>query len=386
MFIAIKMLVGNRGKYFGIVFGVFLSAMIITQQSSIFVGLISRTYGFLTDTTYPDIWVMDPAVQYVDDFKPMTDTKLLQVRGIEGVAWAVPLYKGLLKARLEDGSFQQTNVIGIDDASLTGGPPIMLSGSVADLRQSDGVIVDENGNQKRFARKNPVAGLPNIPLVVGDTLEINDRRAVVVGIARVQRTFQTNPVIYTTFSRALTFAPKERKGTTYILVKTGKDTNKEDVAKRITALTGLKALTNDQFSKETVTYFLKNTGIPINFGIAVILGFFIGTAIAGQTFYGFTVDNIRYFGTLKAMGASNFLLLRMILLQAIIVGFIGYGAGTGVASLFYYLSKNSELAFRLPWQVLAITGFAVTLTCMISAMLSMLKVIFLEPAIVFKGE
>jgi putative ABC transport system permease protein len=86
------------------------------------------------------------------------------------------------------------------------------------------------------------------------------------------------------------------------------------------------------------------------------------------------------------MGASNFVLLKMIFLQAIIVGCIGYGAGTGVASLFYYLSKNSELAFRLTWQILAITGCAVTFTCLVAALLSMLKVFFLEPAIVFKGE
>ena len=386
MQIALKMLVGNRGKYFGMVFGVFLSAMIITQQASIFTGLISRTFGFLTDTKYPDIWVMDPMVQFVDDFKPMVETKLLQVRGIDGVAWAVPLYKGLLKARLEDGSFQQTNVIGLDDASLTGAPPIMLSGNVSDLRRSDGIIVDDAGNQKRFARTNPIAGQPKIPLVIGDAIEINDKRAVVVGIARVQRTFQTNPVIYTTYSRALTFAPKERKSLTYILVKSKDDQKKEEVAARIQRLTGLHAMTNDQFSDSTVTYFLKNTGIPINFGIAVILGLIIGTAICGQTFYGFTLDNIRYFGALKAMGASNWILLKMICLQAVVVGLIGYGAGTGFASLFYFLSKNSELAFRLPWQILAITGVAVTFTCLVAALLSMLKVFFLEPAIVFKGE
>lgn len=387
MTIALKMLVGNRGKYFGIIFGVFLSAMIITQQSSIFVGLMSRTFGFLNDTRYPDIWVMDPMVQFVDDFKPMVDTKLLEVRGISGVAWAVPLYKGILKARLEDGSFQQTNLIGLDDASLTGGPSEMLSGSVADLRRSDGIIVDEAGNNKRFARKNPLNPLgPKIPLTLGDSIEINDKRAVVVGLTRVTRTFQTNPVIYTTYSRALNFAPKERKQMSYILVKVKEGESIDVIAKRISDITKLKAQSNDKFSDETVSYFMKNTGIPINFGIAVVLGFFIGAAIAGQTFYGFTIDNIKYFGTLKAMGATNFLLLRMILLQALVVGLIGYGCGVGVASLFYFISKNSELSFKLPWQILAITGIAVTLTCMISAILSMLKVVFLEPAVVFRGE
>ena len=387
MTIALKMLVGNRGKYFGLVFGVFLSALIITQQSSIFVGLMSRTFGFLTDTKYPDLWVVDPMAQYVDDFKPMIETKLLQVRGIQGVASAVPMYKGILKARLEDGSFQQTNVIGLDDASLTGGPPVMLQGSIEDLRQSDAVIVDEAGNRKRFARKDPNNPTgAKIPLKIGDTLEINDKRAVMVGEARVQRTFQTNPVIYTTYSRALAYAPRERRSLTYILVKVKDISKVHEVARNISSITGLKALTNEQFADVTVSYFLKNTGIPINFGIAIVLGFLIGAAITGQTFYSFTVDNIRYFGTLKAMGASNLLLLKMILLQALVVGLIGYASGVGAASMFFYISKNSELAFRLLWQILAITGIAVTFTCMISAALSLTKVFWLEPAVVFKGE
>jgi putative ABC transport system permease protein len=134
----------------------------------------------------------------------------------------------------------------------------------------------------------------------------------------------------------------------------------------------------------TMRYFLKYTGIPINFGISVLLGFIVGTAIAGQTFYNFTLDNLRYFGTLKAMGASNGTLLRMILLQALLVGTIGYGLGVGAASVFGYISRHSELAFLLPWQLLAISAGAVTIICAGSAIISMRKVITLEPAIVFK--
>lgn len=384
--VAIKMLVGNRGKYFGMVAGVLLSALVITQQSSIFCGLMSRTYGFLTDTRYPDIWVMDPRTLFVDDFKPVIDTKLLQVRGIDGVAWAVPLYKGILKGRLADGTFQQVNVIGIDDASLTGGPPVMLSGKLEDLRLSDAIVVDEVGSKGKLSHPGPTPTDPHTPLTIGDSLEINDKRAVIVGISDVTRTFQSNPVIYTTYSRALSYAPRERKQLTYILVKVKNNVSIHETQEKISEVTGLKALTNEEFSKTTVDYFLKYTGIPINFGIAVVLGFVVGTAIAGQTFYSFTVDNIKYFGTLKAMGASNKLLLQMIILQALIVGLIGYGMGVGLASLTYFLSLKSELAFKMPWQVLAISGSAVTLICIIAAILSMLKVVFLETAIVFKGE
>jgi putative ABC transport system permease protein len=135
----------------------------------------------------------------------------------------------------------------------------------------------------------------------------------------------------------------------------------------------------------TVDYFMQNTGIPINFGIAIGLGFIVGTAIASQTFYNFTLGNLRHFGALKAMGASNATLLGMILLQALMVGSIGYGLGVGAAALFVYLLGSTELAFYLPWQLLAFSAAAVTLICIFSAFISIRKVISLEPATVFKG-
>jgi putative ABC transport system permease protein len=130
---------------------------------------------------------------------------------------------------------------------------------------------------------------------------------------------------------------------------------------------------------------MKYTGVPINFGIAVLLGFLVGIAIAGQTFYNFTIENLKQFGALKAMGTANTTLLRMILLQALLVGSIGYGLGVGAASIFGIVSRNSELAFRMPWQILAITAGAVTFICMVSALISIRKVMKLEPAIVFKS-
>src|SRR4029079_15403323 len=109
---------------------------------------------------------------------------------------------------------------------------------------------------------------------------------------------------------------------------------------RIRAATRLEAYTRDQFSCATIVYFMKYTGIPINFGIAVVLGFLVGTAIAGQTFYNFTLDNLKHFGALKAMGAGNALLLRMILLQAVITGALGYGLGVGLAAFMGKMTAN----------------------------------------------
>jgi putative ABC transport system permease protein len=329
-------------------------------------------------------------VQFIDDLKPLQDTQLFRVRGVEGVDWAMPLYKGLLRARLEDGTFQTCNVVGLDDSTLIGGPPIMLEGRLEDLRRADSVIVDDVGAQGKLARPAPVdpetgkpIGKPT-PLKVGDYLELNDHRAVVVGICRVSRTFQSQPVVYTTYSRAVTFAPRERKLLTFVVAGVKPGVDPKQLCARITESTGLAAYTADELKWKTVIYFMKYTGIPINFGISVILGFLVGTAIAGQTFYNFTLDNLKQFGALKAMGASNWRLLRMILLQAVLVGLIGYGVGVGMASSFSLMPKG-ELAFRLLPQGLMATAAAITVICVLAALASIQKVMRLEPAVVFKG-
>ncbi|TAJ16441.1 MAG: FtsX-like permease family protein, partial [Planctomycetota bacterium] len=315
--------------------------------------------------------------------KPLQDTQLNRVRGVDGVEWAVPLYKGLLKARLSNGNFQSVSVIGIDDATLIGGPLRMEAGRLEDLRQSEAVIVDSTGANGRLANVLPDG--TREPLRPGATMELNDRRATVVGVCNVSRTFQSQPVVYTTYSRATLFAPRERKLMSFVLVKARPGVDPAEVALNIREGTGLAAYTTDEFTWMTYRYFMRSTGIPINFGTAVLLGFLIGTIIAGQTFFNFTLDNLRYFGALKAMGASNWQLLRMIATQAALAGSVGWGIGVGGAALIGHLARNSELAFRMPWQLLAISGGAVIVICLVSSLLSLWKVLRLEPAVVFKG-
>jgi len=383
--IALKMLMGDKGKYIGIVMGLTFASLIMTQQPAIFLGLMSRSYSFISDVGLPDIWVMDSKVQFVDDIKPLQDTELYRVRGISGVEWAMPMYKGLLKARLTDGTFQSCNVVGLDDATLIGGPPVMLEGKIDDLRRSDSVIVDIDGARDKLGKPSPIPGGKPIPLQVGDSLELNDLRAIVVGIAKVTRTFQSQPVIYTTYSRAKSYAPKERKLLSFVLVKAKKGQDLAELTRRIRATTGLAAYTQAGFMTLTYEYFMNNTGIPINFGISVLLGFIVGAAIAGQTFYNFTLENLRQFGVLKAMGTSNWILLRMILLQAVLVGSLGYGLGVGLSALFGFAMRHTILAFKFPWQLLLFSGAGVSLICVFAAIISIFKVIRLEPAIVFKG-
>ena len=177
----------------------------------------------------------------------------------------------------------------------------------------------------------------------------------------------------------------ERKTLSYILAKADAGRDPKDVAISIRRQTGLGAETGPDFAWKTINYYLKYTGIPINFGITAMLGFLVGTAIAGQTFYNFTLENLKQFGALKAMGASNGRIIQMILLQATVVGLLGYGIGVGLASFFGVMSKNGELAYYTPVVLLPVTGVAVVMICILASLLSVRKVMVLEPAVVFRG-
>ena len=377
LWIAWKMLVGNRVKYLGIVFGVVFAALLIAQQASIFCGLMSLTINQIRDVEGPGIWVMDKGVQYVDDIKPLADTELFRVKGVPGVEWAVRFYKGIARARLEEGTYEQMILLGLDDATLVGAPRQLFMGSIADLRKPDAVIIDDAGYRRIW---------PDEPFRIGRTFEMNDRRAVVVGLAKAGRTFTSFPIVYTRYSQAVLFAPPERRVLSFVLADAAPGVTPEEVCRRIEERTGLQAVTRTQFLWKTIIYYMRKTGIPINFGITVLLGFFVGTAIAGQTFYLFTVENIRQYGALKAMGASNWTILTMVLAQGLQVGLVGYGLGVGLAAVFgWWVQGASRLAFFMPWEVLAITGAAVFVIVLVASLVSIRKVLVVEPAIVFRG-
>jgi putative ABC transport system permease protein len=182
---------------------------------------------------------------------------------VDGIEWAVPLYKGQARAKLSfldktTGKrvdvIESVILIGLDDYSFVGEPASMFTGNIEDLRRPHSVVVDRVGLRKLFPRQGlnmiespealradlaRVSGRRNSPLTMssagrsvggGETpgtensgvtfesegspvlfeLEMNERRAEVVGVCNATRTFQSNAIIYTTFSRAKEFVPRER--------------------------------------------------------------------------------------------------------------------------------------------------------------------------------
>ena len=381
--IAIQMLFASRAKFIAILLGVWFSSLIMLQQPAIFFGLMQRTYALVTDTEGVDIWVADPNVLFIDDVKPMRDAELYRVKGVQGVAGAYPLYKGAVRARTQAGLFQTLTVIGVDDYSLTGAPTRMVSGDVHSLHSADMIIVDIDVARNRLAAID--ANGHKTALTIGDTLEINDKRAVVAGVAELTPNFSSKPTLYTTYSRALTYAPFERNRLSFILVRVAPGTEPAHVARSIQQVTGLMAMTTNDFAKRTYLYYLKNTGIPINFAATVILGLIIGAAIVGQTFYLFAQENRMNYTVMRALGFVDRDIRVIVYVQVLVGGILGFMTGVIAAIGFGILIDGSSLAWYMPWWLVAVVLAVVLGICWVVAGISIRRVLSSHPSDVFRG-
>ena len=376
--LALRMLFGDHAKYLMLISGITFAVILMAQGTSLFCGLMSWTFAPLRNIRVP-VWVADPKVEQVNDNKPLRDTDVNRVRSVDGVAWAVPLYQGTTQAKLADGSAKLITLTGLDATTLIGAPTEFVAGGIDGLRLPNAVIIDEYGAERLSDGLGRRLG-------VGDTFEINDREARIVGVCKAARSFTGGPFVFTTYERAVEYVPSQRKLLTFVLAAPAAGIEPQELAHRIAAATSLAAYTNDEFMWSTVWWYVKNTAIPINVGLIVGIGFIIGTVISGQTFYSFVLENLRNLGALKAMGASTAILCRMLVLQAFSVGLVGYGLGMGVVSLIGRAAiKTGRVPFLMIWPIPVGVLAAVLFICALASVLGIIKVARLDPAIVFRS-
>ena len=377
-FVALRMLTGDRAKYIGLIFAIAFSTFLLLNQTSIFAGIMRRTGSQIEDVTDAEVWVMDPATQYFEQTKALKDTDLLRVRGVPGVQYAVRLFKGQPIARTPQGNFSQAVVIGIDDATLVGAPRKMLMGSWERLREPNSIVVDYAGYDLLF---------PGEELELNRTIEMNDHLVRIVGISDASAPFASFPIMHARYSEAVNFLGRERSQMSFVLARPEAGITPKELTKRISEATGLRARTANEFRWDCVRYYLANTGIPVNFGITIAIALIVGLVVAGQTFYLFTVENLKQFGALKAIGVTNGRLMGMILLQALSVAFVGFAFGTGLAALFFEVTAQ-QIATRgivLLWQNVVGVGVLMFIVAIAASLLSIRRVLVLEPAAVFRG-
>src|SRR5215471_14424666 len=187
---ALRMLMGDRAKYAGLLFGITFTSFLVTFAISFLSGFLSWGFALISENR-ADVWVMDPTVESDEMTTNLPASALPRVRSVEGVQSAVPLALGTAEARFPNGRFQPFQVIGVDDATLGGVPPMMDGETATVLRAPDAVIVDPGGttgklqtpifktDQWSYGNAKPDA--PTRPLARGDELLVNDQRVWVAG-------------------------------------------------------------------------------------------------------------------------------------------------------------------------------------------------------------
>lgn len=372
--IAFKLLVNDKGKFAALLVGITFAVFLMVMMTSMFAGILTRASSTVLNIG-ARMWVMDPAVNNVSSSIPMPDYVQDAVRSIKGVKYAVPLYSGGALVKLRDGTYQAVTVIGLDDATLFGRPEL-IEGKIEDIFAENAFIVVEDAEFRKLE-------FPK----VGAEFEINDNRAVVVGLARANSSGLFGiPTLYTTYNRAITYIPSMRFTTSFILVEPKQASDIPYIKEEVQKL-GYEALTDDEFMQKIANFYKYQTGLGLNVLIMTVISFIVGLSISGQTFYTFILENLEKFGALKAIGAKGSELVSMILFQATFTAFLGYGLGVGLASLMIASAKMRmpDYAAQITYWNLGIAFIMVVIIAGISSYIGVRKVIRIEPFDIFRG-
>jgi len=372
--LAYKLLVNDRAKFTALLLGITFAVFLIMFITSMFVGVLNHASATVINIG-ATIWVMDPAVETVSNSVGMPDYVLDAVRSMQGVKYAVPLYSGGALVKLADGTYQSVTVIGLDDTSLLG-RPALLEGKIQDIYAQSGFIVVRDAEFSKL--ENPH---------IGSEFELNDNRAVIVGIAQVATSgLYGIPTLYTTYQRAAEYIPNPRFTISYVLVEP-KSANAIPQIKAQVERLGYRARTKEEFMQNTADFFIYKTGGGTNILIMTAISLIVGLSISGQTFYTFILENLERFGALKAIGIKSRDLVGMILFQATFTAMTGYGLGVGLCVSLIWLAK-----LRLPSYAAMLTfanlmvGFVlVVIIAAVSSYVGIRRVLQIQPFDIFRG-
>ncbi len=371
--LALKMIFGERMKFYGLVAGLTFAVLLIVLLTSIFCGVLQSFFNVAYASGAP-IWVMDATTESFDRPTGMAERSLAALRATPHIEWAEPYYmaKGIIK--LEDGSRQSVQLVGISSETFAGLPPKIIAGSIDELQYPESVAID----------KNQLDLIPGIGL--GSTFELNDRSFKIAAILDMKPNSFSLPVCYIPSSSFRSCFPGARDLLSYVLVKSSKEVSDEELCEIINERhADLKAYTQSDFAIQTQKWYLENTNMPYMFGVIVLIGVGFGVLLTAQQFYTYVLENINSIAVLKALGFSNRRICYMMMVQILAVGFAAYGLAFGViAGLGIYFSSMPRMFYYTPYQLMILAGVLVAAVCLISSFTGILKMRSIEPAAVFR--
>ena len=355
--------------------GIVFALVLITIQFGLFLGFMTTTSNNI-DRSKADLWIVFHGVGYFDTGRMFSERKFYEVLSVPGVEQAEKYIQNFAYWKKPDGGVENVQVIGFHPGGGLGEPWNIVEGSVLDVKLEDGVIVDDLYKEKLGVKK------------IGDRVEIGEHRARVVGFTHGIRSFTTSPFVYTSFKNSLNYTrPEAREDQlAYILVKVAPGFTPDEVLKNLRAhVKDVDIYTKAEFSRRTRFYWMFTTGAGLAVLTAALMGLVVGVAVVAQTIYAATMDHIREYGTLKAMGATNGYLYRVLVEQAVWSAVLGYGFAMVAASFIVQGSEKGGALILMPVAMKIGMLLLAVFMCITAALVSINKVTRLDPAMVFRG-
>ena len=374
--LARKLLLHDRLRFAVAIAGVSVSVMLVLVQVGLYFGFMD-TASSIIDASRADIWVGTKSNESFEFATPFDERAYYKVASVPGVARAERVLMNFAQFKLGDGGDLGVQVVGIETSP--GRVPLLapwnvIAGDARRLAEPGAIVIDRSEYPKLKIDR------------IGHRAEVAGVRAEVVAMTSGIRSFTTSPIVFTDVRTARSFMPQlGDEPVTYVLVKVADGVDVGTVQARINALPHLAAYTTSEMSSRTRTYWSSRTGVGAGFFTTAVLGIIVGFVVVGQILYSGTLQYIREYGTLKAMGARNGAVVRVILSQAMISAALGFVVGGVLAVGMKHAMAAANLSVALSPELYAATAVITAVMCSFAALLSIVKVLRLDPASVFKA-
>lgn len=368
-----KTLLSNRSKMLTGLGGVVFSLVLVNIQGGLYLGLMKKA-SLLVDHCEADIWVAHRQVENVDLAREIPLSWRQRIASLEGVSQVEPYIVGKGTASLSNGHMEDVWIIGSDPDSMLGSGWNFVSGSRRSLRRPNGVSFDTVDSEK--------LGHPK----VGDWMEVNQQRTHIVAKTSGITGFITMPYLFSTYETACRLARIPPGACSFILVKLKPGFDRNSVRRAVQArVPDAAVFLPEEFAGISQDYWMKRTGIGVSFGAATMLGLLVGLLVVGQSLYALALDHLEDYATLKALGAEDRQVCRVIVFQSLTIGVLGGGAGILVVSFIRSIWYSALAPVVIPWILTAISVVMVLVLCLVASLIPYLRIRRVDPAVVLMG-
>jgi len=372
--LARRNLLHDRLRFAITIAGVAFAVALVFVQVGLFLGLLDNA-SVTIENVDADLWVTTRNTPNVDFARTFPETYVQRVRSVPGVARADNLVVWFMQMNLPTGAQEGTLVYALEDFTAWNVPWSVREGRLADLRRGDFLFLDDSAT-RRFG-----------PFAVGEYREVAERRLKIIGRTDSARSFTTTPIAFMDYGLAQELSYQALRGkTTYVLVKLAPGADLEAVRGEIRRrLPYNDVFTKAEWAKRSRAYWVANTGIGLNMYLTVFLGVLVGVVVVALTLYTSTMEHLKEFGTVKAIGGSNADIYRILAEQSVIAAVLGFAAGALFALAAGPGMEKAGLKLIITPGFGAIVLAGTVLLCLAASMVSFRKVAALDPALVFRG-